>query len=71
MILILCCADGLRFSHSKEQVGAHNPRDEQVIEDAFPFRREGDLLIIATAPDRKSAKLGLWRVITEILSETP
>ncbi len=71
MILIRCCADGLRFSHSKEQVGAHNPRDEQVIEDAFPFRREGDLLLLVSAPDRKSAKLGLWRVITEILSETP
>ncbi len=71
MILIRCCVDGLCFSHSKEQVGAHNPRDEQVIEDAFPFKREGDLLLLVSAPDRKSAKFGLWRVITEILSETP
>ncbi len=71
MILIRCCADGLRFSHSKEQIGVDNPRDEQVIEAAFPFRREGDLLLLVSAPDRKSAGLGLWRVITEILSETP
>lgn len=71
MILIRCCADGLRFSHSKEQIGVHNPRDERVIEDAFPFRRTGDLLLLVSAPDRKSAGLGLWRVITEILSETP
>ena len=61
----------LRFSHSKEQIGLHNPRDERLIEDAFPFRREGDLLLLVSAPDRKSAGLGLWRVITEILSQTP
>ncbi len=71
MILIRCCADGLRFSHSKEQIGVDNPCDEQVIKDAFPFRREGDLLLLVSAPDSKSAGLGLWRVITEILSETP
>ncbi len=71
MILIRCCANGLCFSHSKEQVGVHNPRDERLIEGAFPFRREGDLLLLVSAPGRKSAGLGLWRVITEILSETP
>ena len=63
MILIRCCVDGLCFPHSKEQVGAHNPHDEQMIEGAFPLRREGDLLIIVTALDRKRAGLGLWRVI--------
>ena len=68
MILIRCCVNGLCFSHSKEQIGTHNPHDEQVLEGAFPFRREGDLLIIVTAPDRKRAGLGLWRVIDEILT---
>ena len=68
MILIRCCVEGLCFSHSQEQIGTHNPHDEQVIEGAFPFRREGDLLIIVTAPDRKRAGLGLWRVIDEILT---
>jgi hypothetical protein len=70
MILIRCCVEGLCFSHSKEQVGAHNPHDEQVIEGAFPFRQEGDLLIIVTAPNRKGAGLGLWRIIGEILAAT-
>ena len=68
MILIRCCVEGLYFAHSKEQIGTHNPHDEQVIEGAFPFRRGGDLLIIVTAPDRKRAGLALWRVIGEILT---
>ena len=65
MILIRCCADGLCFSHSKEQVGAHNLHDEQLIEGAFPFRREGDFLIIVTAPEVKHAGLSPWRVISD------
>ena len=69
MILICCCVEGLCFSHSKEQIDIHNPHDEQVIKEAFPFRREGDLLIIVTALDRKRAGLALWQVISEILSE--
>jgi predicted transcriptional regulator len=82
MLLIRCCVEGLYFSHSKERIGTHNPHDEQVIKGAFPFRREGDLLIIVTAPDRKRAGLGLWRdrkraglglwrVIDEMLCEAP
>jgi len=71
MILIRCCVEGLCFAHSKEQIGTHNPHDEQVIKEAFPFRREGDMLIIVTAPDRKRAGLGLWRVIDEMLCEAP
>jgi len=69
MLLIRCCVDGLYFFDSKEQIGTHNPHDEQVIKGAFPFRRKGDLLVIVAAPDRKRAGLALWRVIGEILSE--
>ena len=69
MILICCCVESLCFTNSKEQIGIHNPHDEQVIKEAFPYRHEGDLLIIVTAPDRKQAGLALWRVISEILSE--
>jgi len=69
MLLIRCCVSGLYFFHSKEQIGTHNPHDEQVIKGAFPFRREGDLLVIVAAPDRKRAGLALWKVIGEILSE--
>ena len=71
LILIRCCPEGWCFSHNKEKVSDQNLHDERVIEGAFPLRREGDLLLIVSAPDRKSAWLGLWRVITEILSETP
>jgi len=69
MILIRCCADDLCFSHSNEQVSVYNPHDEQVIKEAFPFRCEGDLLVIVTAPDRKRAGLALWRVIGEVISQ--
>ena len=69
MILIRCCVEDLCFSHSKEQIGTHNPHDEQVIKGVFPFRREEDLLVIVAAPDRRRAGLALWRIIGEILSE--
>jgi DNA-binding Lrp family transcriptional regulator len=71
LILIRYRREGWRFAHNEEKVSDQNPRDERVIEGAFPLRREGDLLLIVSAPERKSAGLGLWRVITEILSETP
>ena len=71
LILIRYRPEGWCFSHNEEKVSNQNPHDERMIEGAFPLRREGDLLLIVSAPDRKSAGLGLWRVITEILSETP
>ena len=71
LILIRYRPEGWCFSHNEERVSNQTPHDERMIEGAFPLRREGDLLLIVSAPDRKSAGLGLWRVITEILSETP
>ena len=71
LILICYRPEGWCFSHNEEKVSDQNPHDERMIEGAFPLRREGDLLLIVFASDRKSAGLGLWRVITEILSETP
>jgi len=71
LIMIHYRPQGWCFSHSEEKVSDQNPDDERMIEGAFPLRREGDLLLIVSAPERKSAGLGLWRVITEILSETP
>ncbi|MEA3239158.1 MAG: hypothetical protein U9Q94_05200, partial [Candidatus Bipolaricaulota bacterium] len=65
------CPEGWCFSHNEEKIGDQNPRDERVIEDAFSLRRENDLLLIVSAPDRKSAGISLWRVITAMLSETP
>jgi predicted transcriptional regulator len=71
LILIRYGPEGWCFSHNEEKVSDQNPHDERMIEGAFPLRREDDLLLIVSAPERKSAGLGLWRVITEILSETP
>ncbi len=71
LILIRYRPEGWCFSHNEEKVGNQNSRDERVIEGTFPPRREGDLLLIVSAPDRKSAGIGLWRVISEILSEMP
>ncbi len=53
----------IHASLTPKSKSVYNPHDEQVIEGAFPFRREGDLLIIVTAPELKRAGLSLWRVI--------
>ena len=71
LIMIHYRPQGWCFSHNEERVSDQNPHDERVIESVFPLRREGDLLLIVFAPERKSVGLALWRVITEILSETP
>lgn len=71
LILIHYRPEGWCFSHNEEKISDQNPHDERVIEDAFPLRQEGDLILIVSAPNRKSAGISLWRVISEILSETP
>ena len=70
LIMIRYRPEGWCFSHNVGKIGDQNPRDERMIEGAFPLRREGDLLLIVSAPERKSAGLGLWRVIAEIVCET-
>jgi len=71
-LVLICYRRGSwRFSHDEEEVGKQNPHDERVIESAFSHRRESDLLLIVSAPERKSAGRGLWQVITEVLSEGP
>ena len=69
-VIIQCRSEGLFFFRTCEQISVHNPHDSQIIENAFPSRQEGDLLIIVTAPDRKNAGHALWRIIGEVLSET-
>lgn len=70
LILLRCRPEGWTFQHDEERVGERNPGDEQALTDAFPLSRDGDLLVIASAADRCHAGLGLWRVISEILSDT-
>ena len=67
MVMLRYATDGWCFAHDMERIGIQNVRDEGTIEGAFPEKEEGDLLIIVSAPDRRRAGLGLWRVITELL----
>jgi hypothetical protein len=67
MVMLRYAKDGWRFAHDMERIGIQNARDERVIEAAFPEKEEGNLLIIVSAPDRRRAGVGLWRVITELL----
>ena len=71
LVVLRYCPEGWCFAHNEEKIGGWTPHDERVIEDKFSLRREGDLLLIVSAPDRKRGGLGLWRVIAEILSEMP
>ena len=71
LVVLRYRTDGWCFAHNEGRISDWAPRDEQVIEDTFSLRREGDLLLIVSAPDRKRAGLGLWRVIGTILIETP
>ena len=68
MVMLRYAKEGWCFAHDMEAIGIQNPRDELVIEQAFPTRTQSDLLAIVTAPDRLRASLGLWSVITEVLS---
>ena len=68
MVMLRYAKEGWCFAHDMEAIGVQNPHDELVIEQAFSTKTTGDLLVIVTAPDRLRASLGLWSVITELLS---
>ena len=67
MVMLRYAEEGWCFAHDMEALGIQNPCDELVIEQAFPTKTQGDLLVIVTARDRLRASLGLWSVITEVL----
>ena len=71
LVVLRYCPEGWCFAHNEEKIDDWAPNDERVIEDMFSLRQQGDLLLIVSAPDRKRAGLGLWRVIAAMLSETP
>ena len=56
-----------RFTHNQEPIALHNSEDAATIGAAFPDAVEQDRLILASAPDRRSAALGLWHVIESIV----
>lgn len=60
-------ANGWCFAHNHELIETHNPTDAVTIRDAFPKAGQRDRLILASAPDRRRAGLGLWHVINAIV----
>jgi hypothetical protein len=66
-ILITFTSSGLQFSDSGELLSAQNPQDAALLRASFPEQREGDLLILVSATDRRRAGLGLWMIITALL----
>jgi len=67
LILLRYVGEAWCFLHAAERLGIQNPLDERVIEEAFPMGDDGNVLAIVSAPDRKRAGAGLWRVINEII----
>lgn len=67
-ILIARRSSELRFSDSNESIAARNPRDAAALRESFPGR-EGDLIVLVSASDRRRAHLGLWRIIVELLPQ--
>lgn len=66
-ILISCTPQGPQFADSDEPLAARNPRDATLLQERFPARA-GDLIVLVSAPDRGRAHLGLWEIITVLLS---
>lgn len=59
-----------RFTHNQELIALHNSSDEAVIQATFPNPVEQDQLILASAPDRRRAGLGLWHVIEAVVGDS-
>jgi len=55
------------FAHDGEPVRRRNPDDAATIEAALSDPRDGDRLMIVSAPDRRRAGLGLWRALSGVL----
>lgn len=66
-ILMAFSGSRLIFSDSGEELSARNPQDGALLRESFPGLEEGDLLVLVSAPERKGAHLGLWRIIIELL----
>jgi len=65
-VLVDCTSEGLRFADSGEPLAARNPRDAALLQQSFPAGA-GDLIVLVSAPDRRRAHLGLWKIIMALL----
>lgn len=66
-ILIVVAPEGLKFCDSGEPLAVWNPKDAAYLQESFPGREEGDLIVLVSGADRRKAHLGLWRIIAEVL----
>lgn len=70
-LLMLCYGKrGWFFPDNNEVFRDQNAHDASLIESAFPMRKQGDLLVIVSAPDLRSCGLSLWKVLSEIICKT-
>jgi len=69
LLLLRFGRDGWSFAHDDEPIRPDNPEDTRTIDTTFPEPSEGDLLLIASGPDLRSAGRGLWRVVLTILND--
>lgn len=67
LLLLEYEASGWCFTHNHEPIVVHNPEDAETVRAAFPEAGQQDRLILASAPDRRRAGLGLWHVIRAIV----
>lgn len=66
-VLISCENGKLRFADSDQNLSTQNPQEAKVIKEAFPDRKDGELIVIVFGPNKGKAKKGLWKIITELL----
>ncbi|MGB2982816.1 MAG: hypothetical protein WBC63_03010 [Candidatus Bipolaricaulia bacterium] len=71
LVLLQYSESGWSFTHDDEPVRLRNAHDALTIETAFPDPACEDGLIIASAPDRRLAGLGLWGAIGGVLFDLP
>jgi predicted transcriptional regulator len=68
LLMLQVQADGVIFSHNKEPISRHNRKDARIMDQAFPNRGKGDIILVVSAPDRARAGRGLWWAIMAILT---
>lgn len=57
------------FIEEQEALATRNPDDSQVLEEALPDFKNGDLLVIAFGRERSAATRGLWAALWALASK--
>lgn len=67
-VFISCVDEELKFTDSNQNIAKKNPYDAKTIKEAFPVRKNGELILIVFGPSRKKVSKGLWRITTELMN---